>query len=117
MGGLILPHLQGAEGSGLQPAGAWGDQRYHNGREGLDSLSAAAPRLLAVTRLSRAQLLLGSTAARATLSRAGAVTATLALGDRAMVHLEGLVGLIVLVPQQHKMERGSAGGGPAAALH
>lgn len=44
-----------------------------------------------MSRLSRARLLLGSTATRATLSRAGAATATLALGDGVTVHLGGLV--------------------------
>lgn len=51
--------------------GARGDQTYRGGHEGLDSLSAAALELLATTQLSRAHLLLGFAAARATLTLAG----------------------------------------------
>lgn len=71
----------------MQPAGARGGQTDHGGREELDSLSVVASRLPAVTQLSRAQLLLGSVAVRATLTLAGAVVATLTLGGRAMLHL------------------------------
>lgn len=133
VGGLILPHFAGCRGLLLAASRSSGDQTYHGGREGLDSLSAAASGLLAVTQLSGAQLLLSSTAARATLSLAGAVVAALALGDWVMFHL----GCLASPPHhvgsggrarharppapwvcgQHKMEQGGVGGGRTAALH
>lgn len=67
--------------------GARGHQTSHGGREGLGSLSAAASRLLAMTQLRRAQLLLSSGAAWATLTLAGAVTATPVPTDRPGLYL------------------------------